>query len=75
MLVPTVTYKAFHVPPPVALLAYLHPPGRLPVPLTQLASFCLGAFALKRNILPLDSHITVPFFQVLNQMSLSRGLL
>ena len=71
-LVPTVTYKAFHVPPPVVLLAYLHPAGWLPVPLTLVAWFCLGAIALKRNILPLDSHITVPFFQVLNQMSLSQ---
>lgn len=59
-------------PPPVALLAYLHPPGRLPVLLTQVACFCLGVIVLKRNILPLDSHITVSFFQVLNQMSLSQ---
>lgn len=72
--VPTVTYKALHIPPPAALLSCLHPTGLLPVPPTQQACFCLRVFALNSpsawNVLLSDSHITTPyFFQVLHQMS------
>lgn len=56
-------------PPPVALLAYLHPPGRLPVLLTQ------GLF-LPRGHCTEEEYSSLHYcfflFQVLNQMSLSQ---